>query len=71
MNVRLLNSQPWRFNPGDLAYVRGWPQQHPVQVLEYDPQPGCLPHYLVIDCMGAEWRLPQIHLSRRPVPPDA
>lgn len=71
MSVRLLNSQPWRFNPGDLAYVRGWAQNQPVRVIERDPQPGRLPHYLVVDCVGAEWCLPQIHMSRRPIPADA
>ena len=71
MNTRLLNHQPVRFNPGDLAYVRGWPQAHPVKVIEYAPQPGRLPHYLVVDCLGAEWCLPQIHLSRRPILSDA
>jgi hypothetical protein len=71
MMIRLLNAQPWRFKPGDSLYVRGWPENHTVKVVDWCPIEGCLPHYLVMDQLGAEWRLPQIHLSRRPLPPDA
>lgn len=63
--TRILNSQPWRFTPGDLAYVAGWPQTSTVEILEQ--LPGCFPHYLTRDLHGNTWRLPQIHLSRSPI----
>lgn len=63
--VRILNAQPWRFTPGDVAHVRGWPEGSTVEILEQ--LPGRWPHYLAVDLHGNTWRLPQIHLSRSPI----
>jgi hypothetical protein len=67
MNTRLLNYKPWRFEPGDLVYVRQWPTEEAAKVT------ACLtgrafPHYLVVDSVGIEWRVAQIELSSKPIP---
>lgn len=63
--TRILNSQPWRFTPGDLAYVAGWPQTSTVEIVE--PLADVFPAYLARDIHGNLWRLPQIHLARHPI----
>jgi hypothetical protein len=66
MNTRLLNSQPWRFVPGDQVYVRGWPIDETALVI--DQQSGLpFPHYLVVDGDSTEWRISQLELSRKPI----
>lgn len=64
--VHVLNAQPWRFLPGDKAYVRDWPEEDSVlilaQLLAYP-----WPHYLVADATGAEWRISQLELSSKPI----
>ena len=63
-----LNAQPWRFKPGDLAYVRGWRQDLTGRVQILDQLVGCiLPHYSAIDSTGATWLFSQLELSRRPI----
>jgi hypothetical protein len=68
MNIttRVLNAQPWRFAPGDVAYVRGWPEASTVEIIAQLLNPTW-PHYLAVDLHGNTWRLPQIHLSRSPI----
>lgn len=66
MNVRLLNSQPWRFIPGDTVFVRGWAPDATGFVTDQCPGRG-FPHYLVVDANGAEWRISQLELSTRPI----
>lgn len=66
MNIRLLNFQPWRFNPGAHVYVRGWPADTTGLVTEQCRSTG-FPHYLVVDGDGAEWCISQLQLSTRPI----
>ena len=66
MNARLLNAQPWRFTPGDTAYVRGWPEASTVEIVAQLVSPAW-PHYLAVDLHGNTWRLPQLHLSHSPL----
>lgn len=62
----LLNNQPWRFQPGDRAFVRNWSQESPVSVLEQ--LHGCgVPHYLVQDYLGGTWQISQLELSANPI----
>jgi hypothetical protein len=64
--VHVLKAQPWRFMPGDHAFVRGWYPQHQVVVL-CQLEAYAWPHYLVADADGAEWRISQLELSSRPL----
>lgn len=69
MNVRLLNSQPWRFNVRDAVYVRGWPLDECGRVIRLTrPAPAAVPHYLVVDSGGMEWLISQLELSSKPIP---
>lgn len=70
--LRKLNSQPWRFLPGDKVYVRGWaPSATGLVTCQRHQRSGRhFPHYLVVDEAGAEWRIPQLHLSARPITAD-
>jgi hypothetical protein len=58
----------WRFQPGDTCYVRGWGVDETVmilcQLLNYR-----WPHYIVLDTAGHEWRIRQLDLSSRRIPP--
>jgi hypothetical protein len=63
----LLNVQPWRFQPGDAAYVRGWSQDHPTTVREH-LHTGGGPHYLLEDHLGGQWKVSQLELSSCPIP---
>lgn len=64
--VNLLNYQPWRFEPGDHVYVRGWRQDETAVVLcQLDAHSW--PHYLVMDSEGIEWRISQLELSGKPI----
>ena len=63
------------FAEGERLFVRSplgldsqWdkPTNTKVQVLDRIDFEGC-PHYLVTAPNGETWRLPQIHLSRRPI----
>jgi hypothetical protein len=59
----------WRLQPGQQAFVRGWPQGETVLILaqlEFIDWP----HYIVADSNGAEWRISQLQLSSRPIPAD-
>lgn len=63
----LLNVQPWRFQPGEKAYVRGWPQDYATTVREQ--LYGCgVPHYLLEDHLGGQWKISQLELSSCPIP---
>jgi hypothetical protein len=65
---RELAAQPWRFIPGDLAYVRGWRQDLTGQVqIIGQIAGGALPHYEAIDNAGTTWRISQLELSSRPI----
>lgn len=62
---------PFRFETGDLAYVRGWPVDESARVISgFFPQGRPFPHYLVADGVGIEWIVPQIHMSDRPLPAE-
>lgn len=66
MNTRQLNAQPYRFKPGDHAYVRGWAQDQSVVVtLRATGLP--LPHYFVVDDNCREWLIAQVELSSKPI----
>jgi hypothetical protein len=69
MNTRVLNEQPWRFNPGRLVYVRGWPADERGKVTAWI-QNRAFPHYLVVDSVGIEWQVAQIELSSKPIPQE-
>lgn len=62
IQAQLLKAQPWRFVPGDVAYVRGWNQSVTVTIVS-QLQSLRWPHYLAEDYDGNLWQLPQIHLS--------
>lgn len=69
MNVDVLNSQPWRFEPGDDVYVRGWAVGDAAKVVgTIQPTRSGWPHYLVVDYVGIEWQIAQIDLSSKPIP---
>jgi hypothetical protein len=66
--VQLLKQQPWRFHEGATVYVRGWPVDETGRVVgTIQPTRSGFPHYLVVDGGGGEWRVPQIHLSSKPI----
>ena len=62
-----MNTQAWRFNPGDVAYVRGWPSDETAKVTAWI-QKHPFPHYLVVDSVGIEWKVAQVELSSKPIP---
>jgi hypothetical protein len=68
-DTRVLNAQPWRFIPGDQCYVHGWPADAHVVITRQIPYQRC-PHYYCVCPDGHEWRIPQQHLSRTPIPAD-
>lgn len=71
MNTRILNEQPWRFDPGATVYVRGWPADETGKVVSgIQPTRSGWPHYLVIDYVGIEWQICQLDLSTKPIPHD-
>jgi len=57
---------PWRYHIGQRLYVRGWPLSDTVQVVGGELWIGC-PHYLALDMDGKTWRLPQLHVSSKPI----
>ncbi len=57
---------PWKYRIGQRLYVRGWPLSDTVQVLGGELWVGC-PHYLALDGDGKTWRLPQLHVSSKPI----
>lgn len=64
----ILKERPWRFNPGDVAYVAGWPVDATVLITAATAGGDYgFPHYLAVDNDGNEWKLPQIHLSKTPL----
>lgn len=67
MNARLLNAQPWRFEPGQLVYVRGWPVDETAKVIDR-ALVSPFPAYYVVDNVGIEWCIAQAKLSSRPIP---
>lgn len=68
MNTRVLNAQPWRFIPGDHVYVAGWPRDETAVVTaQQTVNRWRFPHYLIVDSVGIEWRMSQLHLSRSPI----
>jgi protein involved in polysaccharide export with SLBB domain len=84
MNTSILNSQPWRFIPGDQVYIRGWDSTTPavitgqiksqsttLELSRGDRTSRTFPAYFVVGRDGHEWTVPQIHLSRTPIPVDA
>lgn len=67
MRTRELNAQPWRFKTGRQVYVRGWAQDQNV-VITATVRSRAFPHYLVVDGLGREWLIAQLHLSSKPIP---
>ena len=62
---------PWRFAPGDVAYVRPATADRKVTLLKpkmhaTGPRPVQCPHWLVRDAAGDESIVSQIELSSRP-----
>jgi hypothetical protein len=60
-------SNTWCFQPGEHAYVRGWPQTETALILAQCEFLNW-PHYIVSDWNGDEWRISQLELSSRPIP---
>lgn len=56
----------WKFNPGDLAYVRGWSNEDTVFVVERI-EGQSWPIYNCLDMKGKKWLLSQIVLSFKPI----
>ncbi len=68
MNIRVLNAHPWRFALGDQVYVQGWPgNETAVVTAQQTINRARFPHYLIVDSVGIEWRVSQLHLSRSPI----
>jgi hypothetical protein len=67
MILELLNSNPWRFQPGDDVYIAGREQQQVKVTLAFGHGPMNWPHYLVVDDQMREWTVPQQCLSRAPI----
>ncbi len=67
MNTRVLNAQPWRFEPGDHVYVRGWPSAERAVVTALIPMWHGFPSYLIVDSVGIEWHMAQLFLSHSPL----
>lgn len=57
---------PWAFIVGQTVYVVGRPQSDAYQVVGGELWKN-FPHYRLIDAWGAVWRVPQIHLSSKPI----
>ena len=62
--------KPWRFDPGQTAYVRPCTLDRKVkviqQVMKTAPNGGQFPHWRVRDEAGKYWLISQIELSSRP-----
>jgi hypothetical protein len=61
-------AQPWRFKPGDRAYVRNWPPDQGVIItLRASHDFPYFPHYFAVDDKGKEWLISQLELSSKPI----
>ena len=56
----------WRYNPGDLVYVRGWSNENVVLIVER-LEGQSWPMYACNDMAGKQWILSQIVLSLKPI----
>ena len=56
----------WRFNPGDLVYVRGWSNEDVALIVER-LEGQSWPMYACNDMSGKQWMLSQIVLSLKPI----
>jgi len=56
----------WRFNPGDLVYVRGWSNEDVALVVER-LEGQSWPMYACNDMAGKQWILSHIVLSLKPI----
>ena len=56
----------WRFNPGDLVYVRGWSNEDVALIVER-LEGQSWPMYACNDMAGKQWILSQIVLSLKPI----
>lgn len=63
---RIFNGYPWRFQIGDQVWVRGWNAEH-ARIISKRITSNGWPHYRVVDEIGAEYIVPQIHISSRPI----
>lgn len=62
-------ARAWRFKPEDRVYVIGWPFLETATVICQLDASCSWPHYIVrSDVTGDEWRISQLHLSRKPIP---
>jgi hypothetical protein len=67
IQLRRLNAQPWRFDPGDTVYVRGWAAEKTALITDRAATEAHFPHYLVVDPNGKEWCIAQVELSSNPI----
>ena len=67
--ISTIPSYAWRFKPEQTVHVLGWPFGETATVLCQLDQSYSWPHYIVrSDVTGDEWRISQLHLSRKPIP---
>lgn len=65
--IKIFHGYPWRFRIGDQIWVRGWNDDH-ARIVGRHSRGNGWPHYVVADDIGAEFIVPQIHISSRPIP---
>ena len=63
-------ARAWQFKPEQTVHVRGWPFGLTATVICQLDASYSWPHYIVrSDVTGDEWRVSQLHLSRKPISP--
>lgn len=56
-----------KFKAGDIAYVRNWPQNEHVEVLQRMDVMTPFPHYIVQTQHGAKYQISQLELSKNKI----
>lgn len=56
-----------KFKAGDIAYVRNWPQNEHVEVLQRMDVMTPFPHYIVRTQHGAKYQISQLELSHNKI----
>jgi len=60
---------PWKFYVGTLVYCWGFPGELSFRIVDrLQLGPANFPHYLIESIEGDKWTVPQMHLSRNPIP---
>jgi len=61
-----LRTYPWRFQLGELVYIKGWPTDEVLTVIGGELWLG-FPHLRLYHRDGTTWRIPQLHCSSKPI----